>query len=396
MNFSSGNEFDSPTGLSEISPDDTIGAAFVGYSFACVVLGILTSQVSNYYQKYVADPNPVRILVGIVWTLELLHVILISHALYHYTISLSGSVLAIFTEHVIWSLVTQVLIATISGTIAKICFVLRIWKCADDCSLEVFSQLSADLSHFTVSRRNIYITATISMTIVAQFGFIIGSLAVTPSACPENITEFTLISVRCRRMIGSAALATGALGDVLTAVASSFYLRRLRTGFTESDSLVNHLTGYAINTGALTSTMSLLTLILYDARPNTFQFMGVYFVLSKTFAVSLMCTLNARKEIAGRALEEEEISHGIIPVTSNDTSTVSTAFRMESDYIRSGSHIQPYLIRENIASPSKMDVKLFVSTRNRRTSSASQVRNTDSQMTWTASEAINPSKLRKA
>ncbi|KAJ3734023.1 hypothetical protein DFJ43DRAFT_177969 [Lentinula guzmanii] len=373
MNFSSGNESDSLTGLSEISPDDTVGAAFVGYSFACVVLGVLTSQVSNYYQKYVADPKPVRILVGIVWTLELLHVILISHALYHYTISLFGSVLAIITEHVIWSLVTQVLIAAISGIIAKICFVLRIWK---------------------FSRRNIFITATISMIIVAQFGLIIGSYKLQ-----------SLFYLSKLRIIGSAALATGALGDVLTAVASSFYLRRLRTGFTESDCLVNHLTRYAINTGALTSTMSLLTLILYDARPNTFQFMGVYFVLSKTFAVSLMCTLNARKEIAGRALEEEEISHdsgsAIIPVTSNDTSTVSTAFRMESDYIRSGNHIQPYLIRENIASPSKMDVKLSVSTRNRRTSSSAssaswQVRNTDSQMTWTASEGINPSKLRKA
>ncbi|KAJ3792851.1 hypothetical protein GGU11DRAFT_459484 [Lentinula aff. detonsa] len=332
MNFSSGNESDSLTGLSEISPDDTVGAAFVGYSFACVVLGVLTSQVSNYYQKYVADPKPVRILV---------------------------------------------LIAAISGIIAKICFVLRIWK---------------------FSRRNIFITATISMIIVAQFGLIIAFVV----AAYKLQSLFYLSKLR---MIGSAALATGALGDVLTAVASSFYLRRLRTGFTESDCLVNHLTRYAINTGALTSTMSLLTLILYDARPNTFQFMGVYFVLSKTFAVSLMCTLNARKEIAGRALEEEEISHdsgsAIIPVTSNDTSTVSTAFRMESDYIRSGNHIQPYLIRENIPSPSKMDVKLSVSTRNRRTSSSAssaswQVRNTDSQMTWTASEGINPSKLRKA
>ncbi|KAJ3740553.1 hypothetical protein DFH05DRAFT_424729 [Lentinula detonsa] len=332
MNFSSGNESDSLTGLSEISPDDTVGAAFIGYSFACVVLGVLTSQVSNYYQKYVADPKPVRILV---------------------------------------------LIAAISGIIAKICFVLRIWK---------------------FSRRNIFITATISMIIVAQFGLIIAFVV----AAYKLQSLFYLSKLR---MIGSAALATGALGDVLTAVASSFYLRRLRTGFTESDCLVNHLTRYAINTGALTSTMSLLTLILYDARPNTFQFMGVYFVLSKTFAVSLMCTLNARKEIAGRALEEEEISHdsgsAIIPVTSNDTSTVSTAFRMESDYIRSGNHIQPYLIRENIASPSKMDVKLSVTTRNRRTSSSAssaswQVRNTDSQMTWTASEGINLSKLRKA
>ncbi|KAJ3837896.1 hypothetical protein F5878DRAFT_194509 [Lentinula raphanica] len=211
------------------------------------------------------------------------------------------------TEHVVWSLVTQVLVAAMSGIIVKCCFIVRVWR---------------------FSGRNTLIAATISFVVMAQFGLIV-AFAVAAYKLES------LLYLSNLRMVGSIALAAGALCDVLTAVASTFYLLKLRTGYREPDSLLNRLTGYAINTGVLTSMMSLLTLVLYDARPNTFQFMGVYFVLSKTFAVSLMCTLNTRKEMGGLVVDEEAISNhdsetNIIP--SNDTSTVSTAFRMEFDY----------------------------------------------------------------
>ncbi|KAJ4467258.1 hypothetical protein J3R30DRAFT_3718162 [Lentinula aciculospora] len=341
---------DSPSTLSGINPDNTFGAAFIGYSFACAVLGILTSQVSNYYQKFVADPKPVKILVGIIWSLELLHVILISHALYHYTISLFSSVLEMITEHVIWSLVTQVLVAAISGDIVKICFVLRVWR---------------------FSRRNIFITGIIFTVFLVQFGLIIAFIVAAYNL--QSLLELSKLNV-----LGSMALVTGALGDVLTAITLSFYLRRLRTGYREPDSLVNNLTGYAINTGALTSTMSLLTLILVRHKYHA-------------FAVSLMCTLNTRKQIGGRALEEDESGHisgGAIIPTSNDATTVPTAFKTgSSDHSRPGpgNHIQPYLLRENTESPSRMDVKSplpVVSARNRRISvvnSTIQVQNSESK-----------------
>ncbi|KAJ4477896.1 hypothetical protein C8J55DRAFT_90752 [Lentinula edodes] len=328
--------------LPGINPDNTLGAAFIGYSFACAVFGVLTAQVTNYYQTFVADPKQLRILVGIVWSLELLHVILISHALYHYTITLFGSILEMITGHVVWSLVTQVLVASISGTIVKICFVLRVWR---------------------FSRRNVFITGLIFIVVLVQFGFIIAYIIAA-----YQIQSF--LDLPKLQVLGSIALATGALGDVLTAVALIFYLRKLRTGYTEPDSLVNNLTGYAIHTGAFTSAMTLLTLIFYDAYPNTFQYMAVYFVVSKTFAVSLMCTLNTRKQVAGRALEEDE------DIQSSDSSVIipqtSPPYNMKSSLQKPGpNHIQPYLLKECTLSPSRMDMKLPLSARNRRTSVAS-------------------------
>ncbi|KAJ4480337.1 hypothetical protein C8R41DRAFT_869137 [Lentinula lateritia] len=287
---------DSPYMLPGINPDNTLGAALIGYSFACAVFGVLTAQVTNYYQTFVADPKQLRILASLNFrtilsrSLELIHVILISHALYHYTITLFGSILEMITSHVVWSLVTQVLVAGISGSIVKLCFVLRVWR---------------------FSRRNVFITGLIFIVVLVQFGFII---AYTIAAYQIQ----SLLDLPKLNVLGSIALATGALGDVITAVALIFYLRKLRTGYTEPDSLVNNLTGYAIHTGAFTSAMTLLTLIFFDAAPHTFQYMAVYFVVSKTFAVSLMCTLNTRKQVAGRALEEDEDISGMHLVPFKD------------------------------------------------------------------------------
>ncbi|KIK64645.1 hypothetical protein GYMLUDRAFT_258717 [Collybiopsis luxurians FD-317 M1] len=285
-----------PSVLFGVSLDDTLGAAFIGYSFSCAVLGILTCQVFNYYQRYAADSLGLKTLVATIWSLETLHVILISHALYHYTVSLFGLYLPIITEPIVWSLT---------------------W-----------------------------------IIILVQFGWIIAYAAGAYQL--ESILNLSKLMIQ-----GSVALALGALAEVFIALALIFYLRKMRTGYKEPDSLVESLTTYAIHSGALTSTLSLLTLILYDARPNTFDFMGAYFVLSKTFAVSFMCTLNTRKLIAGQVVDEQSVSvnsHTDIPFSIPGPNT----FQMEETPVRVKNGIQPYLIRESQFSTSKQDMKLMV------------------------------------
>ncbi|KIK53853.1 hypothetical protein GYMLUDRAFT_923965 [Collybiopsis luxurians FD-317 M1] len=110
------------------SMDDTLGAAFIGYSFCCTIFGILTAQVSNYYEQYAVDPLALKIVVGLVWTLETLQVALISHGVYHYTVTLFGSYISILKEHILWSLVTSGFVAAISGSIVKTYFIIRVWR----------------------------------------------------------------------------------------------------------------------------------------------------------------------------------------------------------------------------------------------------------------------------
>lgn len=51
-----------------ITLNDTLGAALTGYIFALIIFGIFTTQVVNYYQRFVTDsPDSTitRTLVGV-------------------------------------------------------------------------------------------------------------------------------------------------------------------------------------------------------------------------------------------------------------------------------------------------------------------------------------------
>lgn len=48
-------------------------------------------------------------------------------------------------------------------------------------------------------------------------------------------------------MVAIVALGLGVLTDVLTAVSISWYLRKLKTGYKNSDTLVNKLIAYAVS-----------------------------------------------------------------------------------------------------------------------------------------------------
>ncbi|KAJ3756909.1 hypothetical protein EV360DRAFT_71591 [Lentinula raphanica] len=285
--------------LPEISADDTLGAAFIGYGFACTVFGVLTSQVMNYHQKYATDPKPVRILVGIVCSISNVDARGILIRLKTFRLSISNDYR------------TCCLVPCDSGSCRR---EHSAKKLDMPPQTDIFDARPCQESLLNVSGRNTFIAATISFVVMAQFAFAVAAYKLESLLYLSNL-----------RMVGSIALAAGAL------------VQRARFALKQIDGLCNQHGGphESLLTPLPPSMMSLLTLVLYDARPNTFQFMGVYFVLSKTFAVSLMCTLNTRKEMGGLVIDEEAISNhdsetNIIP--SNDTSTVSTAFRMEFDY----------------------------------------------------------------
>jgi hypothetical protein len=146
------------------------------------------------------------------------------------------------------------------------------------------------------SKKNIYITGIIYLIIFAQFGTAL-AYCVSASKLPN------LVQLPELYLLASLALGGGLMTDVVIAAALCFFLRRLRTGSKRSDNLVNTLSIYAINTGALTGAIALLTLVLYDTYSGAFYFMAPYFLLGKLYVISFLCTLNTRKVLTGRGTE---------------------------------------------------------------------------------------------
>ncbi|PFH51227.1 hypothetical protein AMATHDRAFT_59512 [Amanita thiersii Skay4041] len=255
----------------------TLGAMFVGFCVACVIFGVLSIQVFTYFRRFPSDRSVYKVLVAAIWLLEVLDQVLIGYSVYFYVISHYGDIITLVSKKIVWTLLVQTCIGSFVGLIVKSCFCTRVWR---------------------FSGRNVVITGTILFLVVATF-----VLAVVYTVRAFTLRAILQLELPHIKLIATIALASGVGTDVLTATALCYYLRKLRTGHRKSDSLVNTLTVYAINTGALTSAISLSTLLLYNLKPNTFYFMATYFALGKLYAISLLCTLNTRKIVRGRGTD---------------------------------------------------------------------------------------------
>ncbi|KAJ3478214.1 hypothetical protein NLI96_g9915 [Meripilus lineatus] len=272
--------------------DTTLGATFIGFAASAVLFGVACAQTWTYLGRYPQDKTFYKLLVSALWILECVHQVFIGHSTYYYTITNWGNARALLQAPQ-WSLIVQVTLGAVVGGIVKICFAMRVWR---------FSQ------------RNIPVTCCILLLIIAQLGKYTGSLGfnnqftrsssrprqIPVVSCFYTVQGFgvaSLTQVDELKLIGTLSLGLGVATDVLTAGALCFFLRGLRTGYSKDDSLINRLTLYAINTGILTSAVSLATLVLYDTMPTNFIFMGFYFVLSKLYLNSFLATHDAHEDI---------------------------------------------------------------------------------------------------
>ncbi|EPT05146.1 hypothetical protein FOMPIDRAFT_1045211 [Fomitopsis schrenkii] len=261
----------------DYNTDTTFGAAFVGFGCSCVLLGTLCSQMYHYFRRYPMDRTFYKGLVAFLWLLEVVDSAFIAYAVYFYMVTNWGNPI-ILVIRVQWSLILQVTLGATAGAIVKACFAMRVWR---------------------FSNNNIWVTGAI---LTLTFGQLAMAVVYTIEAFRiANLTKLADLKV-----VGTISLGLGVATDMVTALALCFFLRNLRTGYSRDDSLVNRLTLYALNTGVVTSAISLATVILYDIMPENFIFMGFYFVLSKLYANSFLATLNTRKVIRGRGTDVEQ------------------------------------------------------------------------------------------
>ncbi|KAJ7584215.1 hypothetical protein C8J56DRAFT_198969 [Mycena floridula] len=257
--------------------DNTLGAILVGFAVSCCVYGILVTHVWVYFSRFPDDRPVYKFLVALIMVMETADQALIGHIVYYYGISNFDNPTALIVGTVTWSFILQQTFGAIVGAIVKTAFSLRVWR---------FSQ------------RNYYITAIALLLTLGQLG-----LAIT-----FTIKAFQLPGVFAvveLRVLGTTALGVGVLTDLFIAGALCFFLSRLRTGYHQSDTLVNTLVRYAINTGVFTATVSTATVVMYNIMPNNLIFIGTYFLLSKLYAISFMTTLNTRRVVRGKGTDRQ-------------------------------------------------------------------------------------------
>lgn len=251
---------------SSIRFDSTLGVTVVGAVVSAALYGIGTSQVFIFFQSFPYESVSIKALVGLVWGLDGLNAILFYHSVYTSAITNFGSSQAKIP--IPWSYWLGMLTSVLSDTIVRLFFVYRIWK---------------------LSRKNILLCLPLlSLTVL-----ILGSYLTLLSLGLMKIDSVLAIHKYSRNIYLTFSLVVA--GDVAFTCCLTYYLRKGRRSLPrETVSVVNSLFVYSINTGAVASVLSVLTIVTYAKSPNTLWYLVFITPMGKLYANALFSTLNVR------------------------------------------------------------------------------------------------------
>ncbi|KAI0694302.1 hypothetical protein C8T65DRAFT_666911 [Cerioporus squamosus] len=254
--------------------DDTYGALLLGMSFGLMLYGLTVHQAYRYFRMY---PRDIGLLKGFVLTLlalETLHTACSIIACYYHLVSNFANPQTLLRSH--WS--TQ-LLTPICGFTIILCqgfYARRVYLVGPQ-------------------YRPLVVIAVVCMFVLS--GFTIGA----------TVEGFLLTDLRDFQRVNwmiSCLFGIGVFTDAILTGALVWVLRKSRTGIKQTDSTVDIIIAYAINTGLLNSILGLAGFLVVLISPGNFIYISIAIVFVKVYANCVLTSLNSRRSLSTRIMED--------------------------------------------------------------------------------------------
>ncbi|TCD65580.1 hypothetical protein EIP91_002464 [Steccherinum ochraceum] len=270
----------SPTAVVDIQGvRATLGAILVGNIVSVFLSGIVAMQVLLYFRLYPKDLTRIKMIVLCIWLLDLVHSILVSTANWTYLIDNYGN--SNISDTIFWSVAVTIALTAVITFFVHCFFAHRI---------------------LTLSRYNWFIVTPIFVLALARLGF--ACVTTSRMILLGSFEEFTKVSAvlfsALRQYIFTAGLALATAVDIMIAAALIWFLNKNRTGFSAMDTVIDSITLYTVESGLLTSVITVISLIFWLTMSHNLVFLALHFAISKLYANAFLATLNARKALRGR------------------------------------------------------------------------------------------------
>ncbi|KAJ3786408.1 hypothetical protein GGU10DRAFT_173579 [Lentinula aff. detonsa] len=257
--------------------DNTMGAILVGILVSAVLYGISLVQTFFYYNHYRNDAWYLKSLVAATVFFDTMHLCFITHTIYFYLVSRYYDNEQL--NNMIWSVLAEAIPTGFTGTLVQTFYTIRVWR---------------------LSKKN-HVLAVVIMSIV---------LAQTACGTAWVIISLQLSTFQQLLDISGLTVSINALSsaaDVIIAASLCFLLTQSRTGFKHSDTLINKLILFSVNTGLATSICAVASLVSLIASPDSLLYAPFYFCIGRLYSNSLLATLNARKQIRNNSNDNEHM-----------------------------------------------------------------------------------------
>ncbi|KAJ3856546.1 hypothetical protein EV368DRAFT_78635 [Lentinula lateritia] len=265
--------------------DNTMGAMLVGIIVSAVLYGISLVQTLFYFNRYRDDAWYLKSLVAITVLFD----------------------------------TAEAVPTGFTGALVQTFYTVRVWR---------------------LSKKNHVLAVVIMLIVLAQTAcgtaWVIISLQLSTFQQLLGISDLT-ISIN--------ALSTAA--DVIIAASLCFLLAKSRTGFKHSDTMINKLILFGVNTGLATSVCAIASLLSLIASPKTLLYAPFYFCIGRLYSNSLLATLNARNQIRNGSNDAEHMmvslsqasrDHAVLPTNSKNLRPQNISIRIDTakDYASDG------------------------------------------------------------
>ncbi|KAH9946303.1 uncharacterized protein BXZ73DRAFT_95807 [Epithele typhae] len=264
--------------LAAMDLNQTMGALLMGVILSAMLYGVTCSQVYFYFSHYRSDPKGTKLLVLAVWLSDSTHQALVIWSIYSYLITNYANPLNLLVPDL--GIITELLFNGITGLLVQSFFIMRIW---------------------TLSHHKLYLVLPVGALVLAEFGVTLSYL----SKAYKITSYLQLGEIRTESILMNVFAATS---DMAIAGTLCVILHFSKTSFSRSNTLINKLMIFAINTGLLTGICACLSLITFFTAPDTFIYIIFYYLIGRLYSNSLMATLNARKGLRDGSSSRGELS----------------------------------------------------------------------------------------
>ncbi|KAJ7055003.1 hypothetical protein C8F01DRAFT_1160651 [Mycena amicta] len=266
-------------------PNPTLGALLIGTLCGAILYGVTTMQAYIYFTRFPDDHWMIKSTVCFIWMAESAHVGAVSHTLYTLLVLDYGHPERLL-ERPPRSIIGYIFLTVSIAVCVQIFFAYRIY---------ILSK----------SRIIPFITYTLSFV-----RFVLGTSLFAVGLSVKSVTEFGTKW----QWLGITMWSLSAAEDVTITATLVYLLWRQKGGVKTTNAFLDKIIKWSIETGLLTCSFSLITVILFHKMPDNFIWIAFSTLEARMFSNSLFASLNSRSVL--RELRNR-------PRTNNSTGLVS-------------------------------------------------------------------------
>ncbi|KAJ3785169.1 hypothetical protein GGU10DRAFT_313515 [Lentinula aff. detonsa] len=236
-------------------------------------LGGITIVQAYMYFPHPTDRMSVQVIAATMLILDLISSALVAQSLYYYLIPHFGSLAPL--QFITPELSAECLISGILTFISQMYFVYQI-----------YSVRRVGVLAWTVIG---VLTLFAILTFVGGIGCVATMYVFAYGVLADRNKDFAIFF--------GLAKGFGAVTDIMATIAMCTFLSNAKTGIRQTDNLIKNLIQYIVERGGVVTLIQTLLLITFYAAPNNLYWLAFHINVTKLYANTFFCMLNARKSL---------------------------------------------------------------------------------------------------